>query len=280
MKKVLLLMLLGACYQAGFAQTDSTKSSSAESDTIRVGSIIIIKKGGDHTYNVENGYSYHHRNKPSKITTNWLIVDIGFAGFNDRTNYNSDEAQAFLRNNGGVPLSSGDFSTRSTRVSNFSLWFFMQKLDLYKHIINLKYGFGIENNDYFYKTPITYVEGASPYVIRDTISFSKNKLCADFFTVPLMLNFNTTPDSRRGGFQVSVGVSAGYMYSARQKQNSNERGKQKNRTDFNLDPWKVAYVAELGIGPVKLYGSYGITTIHKNGVEQHPYLVGIRLSSW
>jgi Outer membrane protein beta-barrel domain len=282
MKKALLLMLLGACYQAGFAQQDSTKAKEVEIDTIRVGSIIIIKKGGggSHDYNVQSYQSYRRKENKKNISTNWLIFDLGFAGFNDRTNYNTAEAQDFLHNSGGQPLSSGDFSYRSTRISNFNLWLFMQKLNLYKHVVNLKYGFGIENNNYFYKTSITYVEGASPFVIRDTVSFSKNKLAADFFTAPIMLNFNTTPDSRNGGLQISIGISAGYLYSARQKQNSSERGKQKNRTTFNLEPWKLAYVGELGIGPVKLYGSYAWTPIHKYGVEQYPFTVGVRFSAW
>jgi hypothetical protein len=282
MKKVFMFMLLGACYQAGFAQEDSTKTKESQPDTIRVGGIIIIKKGDGKTIDVnENNHSYHHYNKKSNVTTNWMIIDIGFAGFNDKTNYNSAEAQAFLQNPNGVPLQSGDFVTRGTRVSNFSLWFFTQRRNIYKHVINFKYGFGIENNDYFYKHPITYVEGLTPQVRRDTVIFSKNKLAADFFTTPLMLNINTTPNSHKyGGFQVSFGMSVGYLYSARQKQVSDERGKQKNRTDFNLERWKLAYIGEVGLGPVRLYGSYAWTPIHQNGVDQHPFTVGLRFSSW
>ncbi len=275
-------MLLGACYQAGFAQEDSTKTKENEADTIRVGGIIIIKKGGNKSddYDVNKNHSYSHKHKKSNITTNWMIVDLGFSGFNDRTNYNTAEAQAFLQNPNGSPLEAGDFSYRGTRISNFSLWFFMQKLNLYKHVINLKYGFGIQNNDYFYKLPITYVEGANPQVKRDDVSFSRNKLAADFFTAPIMININTTPNARNEGFQVSFGMSAGYLYSARQKQISSERGKQKNKTDFNLEPWKLAYVGEVGLGPVRLFGSYAWTPIHKNGVEQYPFTVGVRFSSW
>ena len=276
-------MLLGACYQAGFAQEDSTKAKENESDTIRVGGIIIIKKGDGKSadYNVTSDYSYKHRyNRKSNITTNWMIVDFGFAGFDDQTNYSSAEAQAFLQNPNGVPLQSGDFSYKGTRISNFSLWFFMQRLNLYKHVVNLKYGFGIENNNYYYKTPITYVEGANPVVFRDSVSFSKNKLAADFFTAPIMVNINTTPNTRHGGLQISFGISAGYLYSARQKQDSGERGKQKNKTDFNLERWKLAYIGELGLGPVRLFGSYAWTPIHQYGVEQYPFTVGVRFSSW
>ncbi len=275
-------MLLGACYQAGFAQEDSTKTKENEADTIRVGGIIIIKKGGDKSreYDDRQHRPYSHKYKKSNITTNWMIVDLGFAGFDDKTNYSSAEAQSFLQNPNGSPLQAGDFSYKGTKVSNFSLWFFMQRVNLYKHVINLKYGFGIENNNYYYKTPISYVEGANPQVKRDTISFSKNKLAADFFTAPIMININTTPNARSGGFQISFGMSAGYLYSARQKQISDERGKQKNKTDFNLERWKLAYIGEVGLGPVRLFGSYAWTPLHKYGVEQYPFTVGVRFSSW
>jgi hypothetical protein len=278
MKKLMMLMLAAACYQAGYCQSDTTKPKEG-GDTIRVGSIIIVNKGGSN-YDVTNNPTYKKRTyKRSNISTNWLVFDIGYSGFNDKTNYNTAEAQGFLQNPQGNPLYEGDFATKGIRISNFSLWFFMQRLNLYKHVINLQYGFGIENNNYYYKTPITYVDGGTVFVKRDDVLFSKNKLAADYFTAPLMLNFNATPNARNGGIQLSVGVSGGFLYSARQKQKSDERGKQKEKTDFNLERWKLAYVAELGIGPVKLFGSYAFTPLHKYGIEQYPYNVGIRFSA-
>jgi hypothetical protein len=282
MKKAIMIMLIGACCQAGFAQEDSTKARTTGNDTIRVGSIIIIKKSADQ-YEMQKDKPYDYKRKTKKksnISTNWLIMDIGYAAFDDKTNYSSPEAQAFLQNPNGNPLNAGDFSIKGFRISNFNLWFFMQRMNIYKHVVNLKYGLGLETNNYYYKTPISYADGANPYVMRDNVSFSKNKLAADYFTVPLMLNINPTPNSRRGGLQFSVGVSAGVLYNSRQKQESNERGKQKQKTNFNLEPWKIAYVGELGLGPVKLYGSYATTPLHKYGVEHHPYTVGIRLSTW
>ena len=292
MKKIIIILLLSAGNQIGFSQTDTAwKPVSEQNDTIRVGSIIVIRKssegqtiemhGKTHVDHYDHNWSWHPKSHHlDNIITNWLIIDVGFSGFQDKTNYGSAEAQSFLHDPQGIPLNSGDFSYRSTAISNFDLWFFMQKLNLYKHVINLKYGFGIQNNDYFYKTNITYVDGSTPYVMRDNKQFSKNKLSADFFTVPFMLNITTNPYKHHGGLQLSFGVSAGYLYSARQKQKSAEMGKQKNKTDFNLEHWRINYIAELGIGPVKLYGSYGITRVHQYGVEQIPYTVGLRLSAW
>ena len=160
----------------------------------------------------------------------------------------------------------------------------MQRMSLYKNVINLKYGFGIEMNNYYYKSNIRYVENFNTepnvYVIRDTVNFSKDKLAADYITIPFMVNFNTSPNSRNGGLSFSFGVSAGYLYSSRNKMKSDELGKQKLKNDFNLEHWKLSYVAEVGLGPVKLYGSYAMQPMHEYGVKQYAYNIGIRFSSW
>ena len=276
-------MLLAAWAGTSYAQEDTTAKKSeqpAAKDTIRVGNILIIKSPGskDSDYDHDNDSYHYKRNRNDRVTTNWIIIDLGYSGFTDNTNYNSPEAQAFLHNPNGTPLYEGDFNIKGTRISNFSLWFFMQRRNLYKGIINLKYGIGIENNNYYYKTPITYVDGATPYVFRDSISFSKNKIALDYLTVPLMINFNTNPDRHNGGFTISFGVSGGWLYASRQKQESDERGKKKNKTDFNFTNWKAAYIAELGLGPIKIYGSYAITKMHEFAIDRRPYNVGLRLS--
>jgi hypothetical protein len=95
-----------------------------------------------------------------------------------------------------------------------------------------------------------------------------------------MLNLSTNPAYENKGLSVSVGVSAGYLYSQRNKQKSDERGKEKNKGDYDLERFKLSYIAELGLGPVRLYGSYSPQSMYKNGLDMRPYTVGIRLSNW
>jgi hypothetical protein len=119
-----------------------------------------------------------------------------------------------------------------------------------------------------------------PFIFRDSVSFSKNKLAADYVTVPLMLNFQTNPNDPKKGISLSAGVSMGYLYSSRNKQVSDSRGKEKNRGDYDLEKWKFSYVGELGLGPVRLYGSYSPKSIFTNELNFTPYNIGIRLSNW
>jgi hypothetical protein len=274
------------------APEDTTGKGNKKQDTLRINDqIFIIGNGvaksldklidqGFKDVNVDKiGYTIKNtfKKKPKKVSTNWFVFDIGFAGVNDQTNYNSIEAQDFLRP-ASVPNRAGNYALRTSRVSNFNLWFFMQRLSVVKSVVNLKYGLGIESNNYFYKTGITYVDGPEVYTTDKGNIFSKNKLVANYLTVPLMVNINTNPTKGKKGFQISAGVSGGYLIGARQKQKS-ASGMDKNKTDFNLEQFKLAYVGELGLGPVKLYGSYSMTPLHKYGLNQLPYTLGIRFSN-
>ena len=95
-----------------------------------------------------------------------------------------------------------------------------------------------------------------------------------------MLNFTTAKQTGKPGFSASFGVSGGYLYSQRNKQISTERGKQKNKGDYDLERFKFSYIAELGFGPVRLYGSYSPKSIFERSLDLRPYTVGFRFSNW
>jgi hypothetical protein len=216
------------------------------------------------------------------VKTNWFILDLGFANFDDNTNYGSSAAQNY------APGSNGSwFDLKTGKSVNVNVWFFMQRLNVISHVVNLQYGLGLELNNYRYKQPIRYDDNPPaiidpPIVMLDNTpnrSYDKNKLAADYITAPLMLNFNFTP-RRNDGFGFSAGVSAGYLYRARNKTITSDEGKKKANDDFDLERGKISYVGELNLGPVKLYGSYATNSMYERGLDMTPYNVGIRFSNW
>jgi len=288
MKKLILLLATAAICLNLTAQDEPGKK---EGDTIRVGGMIIVKKGkknGGVSIKSNDKIKRKHRN----ISTNWGVVDLGFANYNDNTNYAN--AGSYLVNKPGSPaFDKNDFKLRTGKSVNVNIWFFLQRLNLVKHHVHLKYGLGIELNNYRYKSTssINYNEGGlvpytantqtnAPFIFRDSIVFSKNKLAADYVTVPLMLNFVTNSDERKNRFGLSVGVSAGYLYSQRNKQVSNERGKLTNKGDYGLERFKFSYVGELTLGPVTLYGSYSPKSMYERSLDVKPFNVGFRLGYW
>lgn len=287
MKQLITLLAAAIFCTTASAQTDSTKND--KSDTIRIGGIIIIKSGKNNT-DITMGRKNKEKKQQSNISTNWWIVDVGFANYTDKTNYGN--TGVYLVNKPGAPvLNESDFKLRAGKSSNVNIWFFMQRLNLVNHHVNLKYGVGLELNNYRYKSSLSYKEGGvipytsgtqtnAPFIFRDSISFSKNKLAADYLTVPMMLNFASNPGSSKKGISVSAGVSAGYLYSQRNKQKSAERGKNRNKGDYDLSRFKLSYVGELRLGVAHFYGTYSPKSIYDKSLDMRPYTVGIRFSNW
>lgn len=278
MKRIFTLCILLCTAWAGFAQTDSTAT---KTDTIKIGGMTIIRKPGTYDDNRKDKkiiFSNRKRSKPSNISTNWFIFDLGFANYNDKSNYATAVSSGFIESG----MNKDNFKLRTGKSVNVNIWIFMQRMNMIKHVVNLKYGLGMELNNYrydnedirFHKNP-TYIE-TDPALAG--INIKKNKLAADYITVPIMLDFNFTPGRGRG-FGISAGISAGYLYSARQKTKIDGKV-DKLKDDFDLERWKLSYIGELSLGVVKLYGSYAMNSMWSKGLDQTPYNVGLRFSNW
>lgn len=295
MKQLLLSMAMLYAITAQ-SQTDTTANNS---DTIKVGNYVIVKKDKDGSTEANNrrsvsissstsdllDISFGNTSKKKKnpnVSTNWWIFDLGFANFRDQTNYGAAQSGSYFQvlKPGTPEVDSKNMNLINGKSSNVNIWFFMQRFNLAKQKLNLKYGLGLEMYNFRYEHSISYRKDPENFVFNDSISFSKNKLYAGYLTIPFMINFTPIPE-KRNSLSISAGISAGYLISSRNKQISAERGKQKIRGNFDLEPFRIAAIAELGLGPIKLYGSYSLNTLHKSstGVEQYPFAFGIRFSS-
>jgi hypothetical protein len=279
MKRIFTLCIALCTMMTGFAQTDTTVKPAP--DTIKIGGMVIIREKGSKPEKDEDSKTFRitsrrNRDKPSNISTNWWIVDLGFSNFVDNTVYGAGTAADEI-----APGSSEDwFKLRGGKSRNVNIWFFMQRINMIKHAVNLKYGVGLELNNYhFDDTRVRFEKNPTKISLDQGLADAKkNKLAADYLTVPLMLNFNFTPD-RNKGFGFSAGISAGFLYSARQKTKM-DGDIDKLKSDFDLERWKLSYIGEILLGPVKLYGSYAFKSMWDKGLDQTPYTVGFRISSW
>jgi len=275
MKRTLLALIALSGAMSCLAQDSTAKE---KIDTIRVGGMIIINDhkndGKKESTNVV--ISNHHKKKSANLSTNWFIFDLGFANFTDNTNYPAAAASGFIAND----VKADQFDLRTWKSNNVNIWFFMQRLNVIKHVVNLKYGMGLELNNYRFEDERLHFQKNPTYIFidQDWSNVDKNKFAADYITVPLMVNFNFTP-GRENGFGLSAGVSGGFLYSSRQKIKV-DGDKNKLHDDFDLEQWKFSYVGELNLGPVKLYGSYAMKNMWQKGLDQKPYNVGIRFSHW
>jgi Outer membrane protein beta-barrel domain len=278
MKRIFTLCMALCTILTGFAQTDTTAKQTP--DTIKIGGMIIIREQGgnydstkkhDRIFRISNR---RNNDKPANVSTNWWILDLGFANYVDNTNYPAAISSGFV----APGIGEDQMKARAGKSRSVNIWFFMQRLNMIKHVVNLKYGLGLELNNYHFEDKTIKFNENPTFIEQGYSSLGKNKLAADYLTVPLMLNFNFTPNKNRN-FGVSAGVSAGYLYSARQKIKKDGHV-DKTKSDFDLRKWKLSYVGEIALGPIKLYGSYAFKSMFEKGLDLTPYNVGFRFSNW
>ncbi len=278
MKRILTLCVILCTTMSGFAQTDSTAKQENKADTIRIGGMIIIRDRDGKNRRIEKDNEVRMRDrrrvKPANLSTNWWILDLGFSNYDDKSNYATAFADGFV----DAGIGKDELKLKPGKSRNVNLWFVMQRLNMIKHVVNLKYGVGLELNNYHFETENIVFSKNPTFISQGATEFKKVKLAADYLTVPIMLNINFTP-KRKNGFGVSGGVSAGYLYSARYK--TKENGDvDKLKSSFNLERFKLSYIGELTLGPIKLYGSMAMNNMWDKSLDMTPYTLGFRLSNW
>ncbi len=277
MKRIFTLCITLCTLLSGFAQKDTTAKQTP--DTIKIGGMVIIREPGtrfDSTKRKDKIFRVNSRrgDQPANVSTNWWIFDIGFSNYVDNTNYATAVSSGFVTQG----IDEDNLKARAGKSRNVNIWFLMQRLNIIKHVVNLKYGLGLELNNYHFEDKNLKFNKNPTKIDQTYTDLGKNKLAADYITMPIMLNFNFTPDNRKN-FGFSAGVSAGWLYSARQK--IKKDGKvDKTKSDFDLSSWKLSYVGEISLGPVKLYGSYAFESMFEKGLDLTPYNVGFRFSAW
>ncbi|MEI8059653.1 MAG: hypothetical protein WCG67_05800, partial [Ferruginibacter sp.] len=100
MKQLITFLATAIVCTVAQAQSDSTLLNK---DTIRIGSIIIIKNGKrekEKTVDITMGKK-NSKKKNANVSTNWWILDFGFSNYTDKTNYAN--AGSYLINRPGYP---------------------------------------------------------------------------------------------------------------------------------------------------------------------------------
>src|ERR1044072_2766847 len=147
MKRIAFTLIALLLCTVIFAQNDTLKVPKT-ADTIRIGGMIIIKRGGTEGSGRTITLS-RRKKKHSNISTAHWIVDLGFANYIDKTDYGAVTSQSYIVNKPGSPaLGENDFKLKTAKSSNVNIWVFMQRINLVNEYTKLKYGIGIEMNNY------------------------------------------------------------------------------------------------------------------------------------
>ncbi len=287
MKKLPILfsaMLLIFCI-AATAQTNDTQpdvASSSKTDTtkkVRRKAISIGSDGIKISTVADSATVASAKHEEDRFDIHFGMLDLGFIGISDNTDYTSAETQSFLQKVTPNGRNQNLFSLRGGKTINVNIYPVVAKYRLFKterQRLYVSLAAGLQIYNLRYTKPITYINETEPLIFRDSISFSKNKVGISYLTIPLMFTAKTKL-SKKLDLVYGAGITGGYRIASWTKQKSNERGTKKNHDPFNFADFNSCVTGEIGLeGILRLYASYQLTALNKSGIEQYPFCIGVR----
>lgn len=214
------------------------------------------------------------KNSLKKVRYSYFNMDLGFNALLENNSFTLSAKNA--------PLLEMDRG----KSGNFSLYLVSSKVSLYKNYINFIYRIGFDYNNYRFTNDtmklapkMNYVTGITDYDNSKPVKFTKNKLVSNYLTVPLMLQVQSNPTKKNGGFHLSGGVELGYLIGSHTKQILENGDTRKNYDDFNLQPFRYGWVGRVGYKGFSVYTKYyATTTFAKNeGPKLNTISFGIEL---
>jgi len=210
--------------------------------------------------------------KPKDQFKYWEGLDIGVNGY--MTPANSLTVQA------GYPFLELDYARSRSIAWNIGQY----NVHIVKNYVQLVTGIGLEWNSYAFRNNWS-LDADSPLVTatEDNIDYSKNKLKTTWVNVPLLLEFNTSKNEEKS-FHIAAGITGGYnIFRNRLKQEYSIDGtdsERKLKDDFNVNPFRYAATARVGIGKYSVYANYSLSEFFKEnrGPALHPFSIGFTIN--
>jgi len=156
-----------------------------------------------------------------------------------------------------------------------------------KNNIGLVTGLGLTLNNFRFDSQNILcrnsITGETGYRVENRL-VNKNKLLVQYFTVPLLLEFQI-PDGKMNPFYFNAGVYGGFKFSSHVKvkyaDNMNPI-KEKFRHDLNINTFKYGAMARIGYSWINLYATCDLSSLFQKGKgpEIYPWSIGIMLFSF
>jgi len=198
-------------------------------------------------------------------------IDIGINGFMSASNSVDlpDEAK-FM-----------DLNYAKSISISFNFW--EAYIPIAKEKFGIATGLGFEFNNYDLSRDITvFSDRDTTMGINDlNKDIEKNKFKSTMLNFPVMFETNIGKDADHS-FHLQVGGMVAYRVGSKTKQIFDQDGKMhkvKDRTDFNMNPYRFNLVARVGYGGFTTFATYSMTPIFDDeGPEIYPFTVGFSLN--
>ncbi|MBU6324317.1 MAG: outer membrane beta-barrel protein [Bacteroidetes bacterium] len=145
------------------------------------------------------------------------------------------------------------------------------KLDRAGHL-RLWSGMGYEWDNYRFDNPAVRLNildtfpplgVTSPRFTTDTTNGSKkSKLVGQYLTIPLMIGIHQKEDMDKG-FNLFIGCHVGYRLKSYTKYVFDNGGREKWRSAFDLNDWKISPYVEVGYRNARIYAKYNMNPLFR-----------------
>jgi hypothetical protein len=239
---------------------------------IRIGKrkVEVVEKDGNTSISMHRDHYWddkYDRKKDRKFNGHWAAFELGVNGFRD-ADYSMVEGDGFM-----------DLDQPKSLEVNIN--FMEYNIALKEHSIGLVTGMGWTMNNYKFDNQVTIDKGDDGIIVPlevDADGFKKSKLTVSYLTVPLLLEFQVPVNGRSNQLFVSGGVIGGINLGSHTKVKDKD-SKSKDRGSFNIEPFKYALTARVGLKDINLYANYSLSPLFKEdkGPELFPFTIGISL---
>ena len=258
-------------------------NTNGDSTKIRIGKIKLdviegpetqIRLGNNKLVVDENGrVQFSKTRRPNSFHSHWSGFYIGVSGY--------------LTPAGRIdPLVHDNFmSLNLIKSTNVQLNLFEQNMRISSNA-GFVTGLGIDWRNYRFEHSNVVLQSNSNFfdgTIMTDANYIKSKLLVTYLTVPLLFEAQSNRFTNRNSFHIAGGVSSGLRIGSHSKVKFEKPNggteKNKDRSDFDLNPFKLDATVLIGWGSVNLYGNYGLIDMFKvdKGPELRPFSLGIRL---
>jgi len=177
-----------------------------------------------------------------------------------------------------------DYPYWETDIAKSSVWNFNlleHKFKIYQNYIGITTGFGFNLNAYHFSNNYVINSNAdTTFAVLDSVyKYSKNKLQANYFTIPLLLEFCTSNDDE-STFYLAAGAVGGVRISSRSLMVNQVDGKKERvvrKDDFGINPFKLDAALRMGYGTWGVFANYSLIPLFEKDktLELYPFTFGV-----
>ncbi len=300
MKRLLLLITALSCAFSMQAQKDTTRVKIRESNLVTVvedsvatkvkvgnkGGIQVIADNngdtvririGNRTFDVidsKKGTEINTSREPKEKTRNYGKFNGHWSGFELGVNTFSSTDYSAYRSTGYGEFFELNYGKSLTFNMNFAEFAFSNN----RNTVGFVTGLGFSFMDYrFDQAAITVAKNAQGLLVPVQLEDAKkSKLNISYLTTPFLLEVGTPLKLNNQRLTLAAGVIGGLNIGAHTKVKYHG-SKDKERGNFNVNPFKYELTGRLGLGEFCLFANYSMTPLFKDGKgpELYPLTIGI-----